>query len=83
MDAYVIIAEGTVPAERLDESLTHSLDDARNSVATEPGCRQFDVNVSADDSPTVVFYEVYATALRSRRICRRHISSAGATPRKA
>jgi len=59
MDAYVIIAEVTVPAERLDEFLTHSLDDARNSVATEPGCRQFDLNVSADGSPTVVFYEVY------------------------
>ena len=57
MDAYVIIAEVTVPAERLDEFLTHSLDDARNSVATEPGCRQFDLNVSADGSPTVVFYD--------------------------
>ena len=43
--------------ERLDEFLTHSLDDVRNSVATEPGCRQFDLNVSADGSPTVVFYD--------------------------
>ena len=37
MEAYVIIAEVTVLAERLDEFLTHSLDDARNSVANGAG----------------------------------------------
>jgi quinol monooxygenase YgiN len=59
MDAYVIIAELTVPAELLDEFVAHSLDDGRDSVANEPGCRQFDVHVPADGSPSVVLYEVY------------------------
>ena len=59
MDAYVVIAEVTVPSERLADFIAYSLDDARNSVANEPGCRQFDVLASADSSPTVVFYEVY------------------------
>jgi quinol monooxygenase YgiN len=59
MDAYVIVAELTVLPERLADFVTHSLEDARDSVANEPGCRQFDVNVAADGSPTAVFYEVY------------------------
>src|SRR3954451_22846443 len=59
MSAYVIVAELTVPPERLDAFIAHSLDDARDSVANEPGCRQFDVHVPADGSPTVVLYEVY------------------------
>jgi hypothetical protein len=48
MDAYVIVAELTVLPERLADFVTHSLEDARDSVANEPGCRQFDVNVAAD-----------------------------------
>jgi len=84
MEAYVIIAEVTVPAERLDEFLTHSLDDARNSVATEPGCRQFDLNVSADGSPTVVFYEVYDDrAAFEAHLQTPHFFRWNATPRKA
>jgi quinol monooxygenase YgiN len=59
MDAYVVIAEVTVPPERLAEFIAFSLEDARDSVVKEPGCQQFDVLSSADGSPTVVFYEVY------------------------
>jgi len=59
MDAYVIVAELTVKPERLDDFIAHSLEDGRGSVANEPGCRQFDVHVLADGSPTVVLYEVY------------------------
>jgi quinol monooxygenase YgiN len=57
--AYVVIAEVTVQPDRLSDFIAHSLEDARDSVANEPGCRQFDVNVAADGSATVVFYEVY------------------------
>jgi len=59
VDAYVVIAEVAVVPERLAEFITHSLNDGRDSVANEPGCRQFDVDVAADGAPTVVFYEVY------------------------
>ncbi len=59
MDAYVVIAELTVPADRLDEFIAHSIEDSRSSVANEPGCRQFDVHVPADGSPIVILYEVY------------------------
>jgi quinol monooxygenase YgiN len=59
MNDYVIVAEVTVAPEPLAEFITHSLADGRDSVANEPGCRQFDVDVAADGSPTVVFYEVY------------------------
>jgi len=59
MDAYVIVAELTVAPERLADFIAHSLEDGRDSVANEPGCRQFDVHVAGDGSPTVVLYEVY------------------------
>ena len=59
MAAYVVIAELTVPTDRLDDFIAHSLEDGRNSVANEPGCRQFDVHVPADGSPMVILYEVY------------------------
>ena len=59
MDAYVVIAEVTVPPERLADFIAFSLEDARDSVTKEPGCQQFDMLSSADGSPTVVFYEVY------------------------
>ena len=59
MDAYVIVAELTVKPERLDDLIGHSLEDGRDWVANEPGCRQFDVHVTADGSPIVVLYEVY------------------------
>jgi quinol monooxygenase YgiN len=59
MDAYVVIAEVTVQPERLADFVAHSLEDSRDSVANEPGCRQFDVDVAADGSPIVAFYEVY------------------------
>ena len=59
MDVYVIVAELTVAPERLADFIAHSSEDGRASVANEDGCRQFDVHVSADGSPTVVLYEVY------------------------
>ena len=58
-DAYVIVAEMTVSAERLDDFVAHSLDDGRHSEADEAGCQQFDVCVKDDGTPTVVLYEVY------------------------
>jgi quinol monooxygenase YgiN len=59
MNKFVIVAELTVAPERLEEFVAHSLEDGRDSLKNEPGCRQFDVHVAADGSPTVVLYEVY------------------------
>jgi quinol monooxygenase YgiN len=58
-DAYVLVAELTVSAERFDEFVQHSLEDGRRSEEDEAGCQQFDVSVKEDGSPTVVLYEVY------------------------
>jgi quinol monooxygenase YgiN len=57
--AFVVIAEFEVKPGRMEEFLAAALDDARHSVADEPGCRQFDVIRPEGSERTVVFYEVY------------------------
>ncbi|ODN69536.1 putative quinol monooxygenase [Methylobrevis pamukkalensis] len=57
--AFVVIAEFRVKPGSMDAFLAAALDDARHSVADEPGCRQFDVIVPEGDGDAVVFYEVY------------------------
>ncbi|MGX7705193.1 putative quinol monooxygenase [Methylobacterium sp. Gmos1] len=56
---FVVIAEFRVKPGCLDAFLDLAHDDARSSVAGEPGCSAFDVAVSESDPRTVVFYEVY------------------------
>ncbi len=56
---FVVIAEFRVKPGCLDAFLALARDDARASVAHEPGCRAFDVAVDESDTLTVVFYEVY------------------------
>lgn len=56
---FVVIAEFEVRPGCLDAFLALAHEDARASVALEPGCRRFDVAVGTDER-TVVFYEVYA-----------------------
>ena len=56
---FVVIAEFRVRPGSLDAFLALAHDDARASVAHEPGCRAFDVAVSESDPLAVVFYEVY------------------------
>jgi quinol monooxygenase YgiN len=58
-EAFVVIAEFEVKAERVGDFLALARDDARHSLADEPGCRQFDI-VQLDELPArVMFYEVY------------------------
>ncbi len=57
--AFVVIAEFQVAAGRMEAFLAAALDDARHSVADEPGCRQFDVVRPEGEGDSVVFYEVY------------------------
>lgn len=60
-DAFVVIAEFVVKEGMLDAFLGHALDDARHSVADEPGCLQFDVLRTGEGTNGVVFYEVYTS----------------------
>ncbi len=57
--AFVVIAEFEVKSGLVEAFLAAALDDARRSVADEPGCRQFDVIRPEGQDSAVVFYEVY------------------------
>ena len=57
--AFVVIPEFRVRPGCMEAFLAAAADDARHSVADEPGCRQFDVVVPEESDDVVVFYEVY------------------------
>lgn len=57
--AFVVIAEFQVKPGKMPAFLAAARDDARHSLADEPGCRQFDVLCPEGDDEPVVFYEVY------------------------
>lgn len=57
--AFVVIPEFQVKPGCMEEFLAAAADDARHSVADEPGCRQFDVVLPVGSDDIVVFYEVY------------------------
>jgi quinol monooxygenase YgiN len=57
--AFVVIPEFRVRPGCMEAFLAAAADDARHSVADEPGCRQFDVVVPEGGDDVVVFYEVY------------------------
>lgn len=57
--AFVVIAEFQVKPGKLAAFLDAARDDAKHSVADEPGCRQFDVICPQGSDDTVVFFEVY------------------------
>lgn len=59
--SFVIIAEFEVKPEELERFLELATVDASQSVAREPGCKQFDVTVDQAAS-RVVLYEVYDDA---------------------
>ena len=56
---FIIIAEFEVKPEARDRFLELVIIDASQSVAKEPGCRQFDVTVDRERPNRVVLYEVY------------------------
>ncbi|MGP3698553.1 putative quinol monooxygenase [Rhodobacter sp. NSM] len=58
--SYVVVPSFEVEEERLGPFLAAARADAEASLATEPGCRQFDVAVDRSTTPArVLFYEVY------------------------
>lgn len=59
--AFVVIPEFKVKPGCMEAFLAAAAEDARHSVADEPGCRQFDVLRPEGSDDRVVFYEVYDT----------------------
>lgn len=58
--SFVVLPEFHVAPENLTAFLAAARADADASLATEPGCLQFDVIVQEGDGPAkVLFYEVY------------------------
>lgn len=55
----VIIAEFEVRPEAIAAFLEQAVLDASQSVAREPGCKQFDVTVAEDQPNRVLLYEIY------------------------
>lgn len=58
-NAFVVIAEFQLRPGQLQAFLEAARDDAKHSLADEPGCQQFDVICPEGAEDTVVFYEVY------------------------
>jgi len=69
--AYGVIAEFVVKEGMLEAFLQHAFDDARHSLAEEPGCLVFDVLRSSDHDRGVLFYEVY----QSRQAFDEHLTT--------
>lgn len=58
--SFVVLPSFEISDENRDAFLAAARADARQSVANEPGCQQFDVVIDRDASSTrVLFYEVY------------------------
>jgi quinol monooxygenase YgiN len=59
--SYVVLPSFDVAEDNLDDFLAAGRADAEQSVATEPGCLQFDIVIDREVRPIqVAFYEVYA-----------------------
>ena len=59
MGPFVLVVEFEVKPENLDRFHELIAENARKSVANEPGCRQFDVMRVQDQPNRIVLYEVY------------------------
>ncbi|CAN7255305.1 putative quinol monooxygenase [Aminobacter aminovorans] len=56
---FVVIPEFRVEPDVMAAFLEAAMDDAKRSLADEPGCQQFDVVCPEDKDNVVLFYEVY------------------------
>lgn len=54
-----IVASFKVKPDCVDSFIAAAKADAKSSVANEPGCHQFDVNVDLENPTHFTFYEVY------------------------
>jgi quinol monooxygenase YgiN len=56
---FVIVAEFEVEPDSIEQFLELAKADASQSVAKEPGCRQFDVTLEREAENRVLLYEIY------------------------
>ena len=56
---YVVTVEFAIKSGRAEAFRPAMLENARASLADEPGCRQFDVCFDADDPGKCFLYEIY------------------------
>jgi quinol monooxygenase YgiN len=59
MGQFVLVVEFEVKPESVDRFHSLIAENARKSVANEPGCRQFDVMRAQDQENRILLYEVY------------------------
>jgi quinol monooxygenase YgiN len=59
MAEFVLVVDFEVKPETLDRFHQLIAENARKSVANEPGCRQFDVMRAQDNANRITLYEVY------------------------
>ena len=62
MGPFVLTVEFEVKPENIERFHALIAENARQSVANEPGCRQFDVARAQDQPNRIVLYEVYDDA---------------------
>jgi len=55
----VLIVEMRLRAGKTKEFMPLIIENARHSLADEPGCRRFDVLIPAEGADRVVLYEIY------------------------
>ena len=56
---YVVIVDFVAKPEHADAFRAEMVKNASASLDEEPGCRQFDVSVAADDPAKIFLYELY------------------------
>ncbi len=56
---YVVIVDFVAKPDFVEAFRAQMVRNARASLADEPGCRQFDVSVVADDPAKIFLYELY------------------------
>jgi quinol monooxygenase YgiN len=59
--SFIVIAEFQVKPDCITAFLKAAKNDAEASLASEPGCRQFDIIAPQTTDGTIVFYEVYGS----------------------
>jgi (4S)-4-hydroxy-5-phosphonooxypentane-2,3-dione isomerase len=56
---FVVVVEFTLKPAHREAFVAAMIANARTSLADEPGCHHFDVNVSPDDPLCIHLYELY------------------------
>jgi (4S)-4-hydroxy-5-phosphonooxypentane-2,3-dione isomerase len=59
MGQFVLVVEFEVKPESVERFHSLIAENAKRSVANEPGCRQFDVMRAQDQANRILLYEVY------------------------